>query len=150
MRRTALLAALLAACLSVAAQGWRYDKPNMAYISSSPLFLSGDFEKPTVLAVGVAHKNGADVAIGMLIGDCEMCDFRDSQQYVVISFDYEAQRKIPIAQTDNGKYNIFVFKDYESIVKQFKACDEFVITMPVYGHGVQTFIFSADGYPLDW
>lgn len=150
MRRTALLTALLAVCLTAAAQGWMY-KDNKAIIASTPNYLTSESGNPSYLDIAVVKDNqGRDLAIGLLLGENPVYSFRDSQQYVVVSFDYEAQENYPIMQNDDGKFSSFFIIKPDRFINRLKTCHNFSVALPIYGHGVQTFIFSADGYPLDW
>lgn len=55
----------------------------------------------------------------------------------------------PIEEGDLA-FSGFVILDTASLITQLRTAQMFSITLPLYKHGVRTFIFNADGYPLDW
>lgn len=136
--------------LGASAQGWQYDG-NKGMLESTPLYLSGDVDAPTVLTVFAGRNNtGHELVLCSLFGECEISDFRESQQYVIFGYA-EGQKKIPIKQVEvEGKsFQAFILKDPHKMIKLFSEIDWFTISLPLYRHGVQVFSFSADGYPLD-
>lgn len=144
-----LLILLCAVSFGLSAQGWQYDR-GKGILESTPLYLTGDYDAPTILAVFAGkNKDGQELVLCSLFGECEIYDFKDTQQYVI--FEYaEGRQKIPIKQVDmdGRKFQAFFLKDPHKLIGLFEEIDWFTISLPLYRHGVQTFNFSAEGYPL--
>ena len=140
---------LCAVSLGTSAQGWQYDGEK-GILESSPLYLTGDYDALTVLAVFAGkNQNGLELVLCSLFGECEIYDFQDSQQYVIFKYA-DGTIKCPIKQVDmdGRKFQAFFVGNPHKMLELFEEIDWFTISLPLYQHGVQTFYFSAEGYPL--
>lgn len=141
----------LASLASMAQSGWYYENGKAAIMSNED-YVTGDWDNPTTLMLMIgSNKEGDTMAVAMLQGECSIHDFRERQMYVVIAFDGE-QSKFKIKQITDGDlaFSGFVILDTASLIERLRTSQMFSITLPLYKHGVRTFIFNADGSPLDW
>lgn len=153
MKKTALLIIMCIATLLAAAQnGWQYVDNGRALIISAPQYFSGFDADPTCYGVMVGKVNGANQVLLGLYGDKQIHDFRDSQQYVVVSFDFgkSVKWRIKPIEANGSKFQFIVVANAEQFLKHLRTAENFDITLPVYGVGNTTFYFTTGGYPLDW
>ena len=150
MKKIVILLMMCAISLTAAAQGWQY-RNNKGILESSPLYLSGDYDSPTVLSIMVGNnQHVGDMVLCCLFGD-GLCDFRSSQQYVIFNYcDGEIKVGIQEVTIEGNQFRAFVLDDAARMIGLFRDLDWFTISLPIHKHGVQTFTFSAEGYPLDW
>ena len=152
MRRTALLLIMcLASLASVAQSGWYYEDGKAAIMSNED-YVSGDWDNPTTLMLMIGdNKQGSTMAVAMLQGEFSIHNFRAKQHYVVVDFDGEQHRfKVKPIEEGDLAFSGFVILDTASLITQLRTAQMFSITLPLYKHGVRTFIFNTNGYPLDW
>lgn len=152
MRQLMYIIVMLFAWGSACAQGWHYME-QQALIASDTEYLTGDFDSPTQLIVGVDRHSGKDAVVMMLTGECSIHDFRKSQQYVIVNFDHTGGVKWRITELrDNHdkRFSAFFITDAARFIKHLRKCESMTVTLPVYNYGITTFYFNADGYPLDW
>lgn len=153
MRRVAAIIILCVVTLSAMAQsGWMYDNGKAGIVSDYE-FIKGNYDQPTRLVLTITVNNhGDNIVLAVLKGECDIHDFRENQQYVVMEFDVLESKKWEIAPVPFGerKFNAFLFGDADALIEKLKDCETFAISLPLYDVGVQKFYFHANGYPLDW
>jgi hypothetical protein len=152
MKKTALLLIMcLFAVVALAQNGWIYND-GKAMLISAPENFSGYDGAATYLGMMVGKaEQGNRVLVG-LYGDKTIHDFRDNQQYVIVSFDWGKDEKWRIKQveTNGAKYQFFVIVNADNFIKKLRSAKHIAISLPVYKEGVHTFNFGTGGYPLDW
>lgn len=152
MRKAALILLMCATSLVAMADGWLYGS-GKAGIESHYEFINGNYDKPTTLRLYVGiDESGHEGVMAILEGECDIHDFRDNQQYVMVDFGDLERHKWVIQQVPykNRKYKAFIFGDAGNLIERLRECDTFTITLPLHGVGTRTFYFYTDGYPLDW
>ena len=152
MRQIAIILLMCATSLMAMADGWQYGS-GKAGIESQYEFINGNYDRPTALQLFVGKdESGHDGVLAILQGECDIHDFRDSQQYVMIDFGDLERHQWAIQQVPykNRNYNAFIFGDASNLIERLRECDTFTITLPLHGVGTRTFYFYTDGYPLDW
>ena len=135
--------------VAMAQYGWYYND-DQAILMSDSEYLEGDFDDPTRLGIVVGGNNVDYVAMG--IHGTGLTDFRDSQLYVVVSFDFgKSERwRIKELKTDKSQFKFFVIVSTEKFINRLRKCEHVSVTLPIYKYGKQTFYLNANGYPLDW
>ena len=153
MKKTLFILLMCAYVMNAMAQsGWQYDTPNdNPLIVSSPEYFSGYDSDATYLGIMVGDSNGKNMVLIGLYGEKEIHDFRDNQQYVVVSFDWGKDVKWKIKQVEAGsKFQYFVIVNADNFIQHLRTANHIAISLPVYKVGIKTFHFSTGGYPLDW
>ena len=132
------------------AEGWYYTN-NRAMMLSDPLFLDGDPDNPTYLALAIDGNFGKDMILMGLQGD-GLTNFREKQLYVVVSFDFGKDERWRIIELndDDPKFKYFSIVSADKFINRLRSCNSLQVTLPVYQNGTQTFYFNCNGYPLDW
>lgn len=134
------------------ADGWRYEQGG-AILDSFHNYVTGDWDKPTRLGIlAIEDYGGKEAVMMVLVGECDITDFRDNQMYVVVSFDgNKAQRwRIKMDKYNEREFNAFTIVNATAFLKHLQEAESISVTLPLYKQGTQTFRFYAGGYPLDW
>ncbi len=139
------------ALAAMAQNGWLYEG-DKAMLISAPEHLSGYDGDETYLGVMVGKADKGNRVLVGLYGEKTTHDFRDNQQYVVVSFDWGKDVKWRIRQVEaNGaKYQYFIIVNADKFIQHLRSAKHIAISLPVFEVGITTFHFGTGGYPLDW
>lgn len=153
MKKIAILLIMCAITLTASAQmGWLYDnEKGIAFLESNEEYLTGDFDKPTTLRIMLDGSEEDELVLLGLEGEVTSYKFRDNQQYVVVNCNGQSMKwAIETQIVGNNILRYFTIVEASKFIDMLCECDFFSITLPLFGHGITTFYYNTNGYPLDW